>query len=269
MPSISDKQYIQGSQYRTSSNLDARIRLHQRFSAATYGWSRWVYDHTGIAAGEAVLEVGCGPGNLWVENRDRLPEGARVVLADFSAGMTAAARAKLEGDARFRFLTADIQALPLQDSVCDLALANHMLYHVPDMRLGLQNLWRILKPGGRLVAATNGEKHLRELHQILRDFELSYPDYIDPSNRFGLQTGGAILGEVFDAVEVHTYVDSLWVTEPEPLVDYIYSMWSSELALQGHSREELTGFVAGRIARDGGILMKKETGVFTAVKELS
>ena len=59
--------------------------------------------------------------------------------------------------------SADATALPLRDGVADLALAPHMLYHVPDPADALRELRRVTRPGGRVVIVLNGAGHLREL----------------------------------------------------------------------------------------------------------
>ena len=60
----------------------------------------------------------------------------------------------------------DVQALPFDDGSFDCAVAAWMLFHVPDLDLGLAELARVLRPGGRLVAVTNGEAHMAELREI-------------------------------------------------------------------------------------------------------
>jgi ubiquinone/menaquinone biosynthesis C-methylase UbiE len=73
-----------------------------------------------------VLEVGCGDGNIWRENLDRIPPGWRLTLTDFSPGMVDAARAVL-GD-RAEYAVADVQELPFSDASFDAVIANHMLF---------------------------------------------------------------------------------------------------------------------------------------------
>jgi ubiquinone/menaquinone biosynthesis C-methylase UbiE len=90
------------SQYRDASNLNARIALHERFSTNAYGWQRWVFDQLELPPDARVLELGCGTGKLWVENRDRTPEGWDVTLTDASPGMLREARRNLGLDRRFR-----------------------------------------------------------------------------------------------------------------------------------------------------------------------
>jgi hypothetical protein len=82
-----DPHYLIAEQYRDASNLNARIQIHRRFSTNTYGWTRWLFDIIGAAAGPDVLELGCGQGNLWAQNLGRVPADWRITLTDFSPGM--------------------------------------------------------------------------------------------------------------------------------------------------------------------------------------
>ncbi|NUR77615.1 MAG: class I SAM-dependent methyltransferase [Thermoleophilia bacterium] len=107
-----------------------------------------------------VLEVGCGWGELaeWVGRET----GAEVVALDLSPRMVELARER-GVDARL----ADLQALPFAAAVFDVAIAAWVLYHVPDLDRGLAELARVLRPGGRLVAATNSRFHLLELRELV------------------------------------------------------------------------------------------------------
>ncbi|MBN2548278.1 MAG: methyltransferase domain-containing protein, partial [Anaerolineales bacterium] len=113
MPMISDQRYLSESQYKTPANLQARIILHQRFSTNPYPWQRWVFEQLELQPGMRLLEVGCGPGDLWRENLDRLPPGMRITLGDLSTGMAAAARAAVDGQPAFSFIGVDAQHIPL------------------------------------------------------------------------------------------------------------------------------------------------------------
>lgn len=65
--SIADSNYVK-YQYKNASNLNTRIRLHQEFSTNKYGWQRWLFDQLKFTPQSCVLELGCGAGNLWLEN---------------------------------------------------------------------------------------------------------------------------------------------------------------------------------------------------------
>ncbi|MBI3741456.1 MAG: MerR family transcriptional regulator, partial [Chloroflexi bacterium] len=52
-------------QYRDSTNLQARIDLHARFSTATRDFHAWLFDHFDFSPRAHILEIGCGTGLLW------------------------------------------------------------------------------------------------------------------------------------------------------------------------------------------------------------
>jgi hypothetical protein len=60
---IIDAEYLR-KEYQNATNLNARIRLHQRFSLNPYGWMRWVLDQLDLPPLCRILELGCGPGSL-------------------------------------------------------------------------------------------------------------------------------------------------------------------------------------------------------------
>lgn len=103
-----------------------------------------------------VLEAGCGRGELAERMQKEL--GAGVAALDQSERMVELTQAR-GVDAR----VGDVQELSFEDGTFDCAVAAWMLYHVPDVDRGLSELARVLRPGGRLVATTNGERNLPEL----------------------------------------------------------------------------------------------------------
>jgi SAM-dependent methyltransferase len=142
---------------------EARLR---RRAAAFTGQSTIVDSRTPLVAAvvaaqpKRILEVGCGWGELaeWVGRET----GAEVVAIDLSPRMVELAR-ECGVDVR----VGDVQALPFADGEFDVAIAAWMLYHVPDLDRGIAELARVLRPGGRLVAATNSRVHLLELRELV------------------------------------------------------------------------------------------------------
>jgi ubiquinone/menaquinone biosynthesis C-methylase UbiE len=109
-----------------------------------------------------VLEVGCGTG----EGAERIAHelGAEVVALDVSPRMVDLSRER-GVDARI----GDVQELPFADGEFDCAVATWVLYHAQDVDRAIAELARVLRPGGRLVAATIGDDNLRELWELLGD----------------------------------------------------------------------------------------------------
>ena len=265
-PNIRD--YLLTKQYKNADNLNARIELHRRFSTNGYGWMRFVFDQmlAALPSDARVLEIGCGPATLWHANAQRIPIGWDVTLSDFSAGMLDEARASLAESGRaFHFAEVDAQAIPYADASFDGMVANHMLYHVPDRDKALDEFRRVLKPGGSLFAATNGERHLIEFEELLRRAGTPEGWWRLPAATmdFSLENGRAQLARHFSHVELRPYENSLEVTEAEPLVAYVLSTSSAARMTDEHVAR-FRRVVEDEIATRGTVHISIETGLFVA-----
>jgi len=154
--SIDDRAFVQ-AQYETEDNLRARKSAYE--NADGDDPRQFAFEAVADAAPRRVLEVGGGEGELAERIKDEL--GAEVIGIDQSDRMVELQRGK-GIDAR----RGDVQALPFADAEFDVAVAAWMLYHVPDLHLGLSELARVLRPGGRLVVVTNAVDHLQELWDL-------------------------------------------------------------------------------------------------------
>ncbi|HVG43594.1 MAG TPA: class I SAM-dependent methyltransferase, partial [Longimicrobium sp.] len=111
------------------------------------------YDWRGVEA----VEVGCGQGTLV---NHLAPKGALVTGIDMSLGSIARAMAgarELGHADRVRLLRADAERLPFADASFDAALSGGVLHHTPDIRAGIAEIHRVLRPGGTLVLAETVE----------------------------------------------------------------------------------------------------------------
>ncbi len=222
LPKLNDRQYLE-KQYKDSSNLDARFQLHQRFSVNQYGWHPWVFDHFNLPSRCRILELGCGPGYLWLENLARIPSGWEIVLSDFSAGMLEKTRQNLEKQHPFQFRVIDAQSIPSQDEYFDAVIANHMLYHVSDRPATLAEIRDILKPKGIFYASTVGNQHLIEIGELIRKFDPDLNSWGGAADAFTLENGMSQLSEWFTQIILYRYEDALEVTDARSLMDYILS----------------------------------------------
>lgn len=263
---ITDSQFLRSDQYRDSRNLTARASLHQRFSTNPRGWFHWMLDQIELSPGMRILEVGAGPGILWQAGRERLPDGCRLVISDLSAGMLFEARqAILEGPGHFDYTVVDAQAIPFPSGVFDLVLANYMLYHVPDRPRALREIRRVLRPDGRLYAATNGQNHLRQLRLLGNMTSDTLPERAAawPASGFDLQNGADQLRAVFSQVELRCIDDALAITEAEPVLAYLKSMWEDLPALQQPDGEQrIRAYIEKEIRLNGAFNVTKESGIF-------
>jgi SAM-dependent methyltransferase len=157
-----------------------------------------------------VLEVGCGWGEFSARVASEL--GVEVVAIDISPRMVQLARER-GVDAR----VGDVQELPFEDGVFDCVAANWMLYHVPDLDRGLAELARVLTPGGRMVTATNGLRHLGELWSLVGRDRAQEPV------RFFAEFAERFLHEHFATVERRDVEKTVTFPDVQAVRDYIGS----------------------------------------------
>lgn len=107
-----------------------------------------------IRAGQRVLDVGCGTGTLAIAVAKSEP-GSEVLGIDPAPEMVERARNKAgAAGARVDFKVGVVENLGVEDCTVDVVLSSLMLHHLPGQVLadGLAEIFRVLKPGGRLVA---------------------------------------------------------------------------------------------------------------------
>lgn len=242
------------SQYADASNLDARVALHERYSTADLDFRTWQFEAMDLPEDAAVLALGCGPADLWVENADRV-SGRSVVVTDVSPGMTEEARDRLDHP-DVGVAVADAESIPFTSGAFDAVTAHHVLYHVPDRDAALGEIRRVLRPGGRLYASTNGRANLRELRDAMATVH-GHP--VTQGTGFRLGNGAEQLREHFEHVEVRRFDDGLRVTDLEPLVAYALSREEFDEGDVPALREAF-----GRRFEDGVLHVTKELGLFVA-----
>jgi len=124
--------------------------LHHRWRARAVDLAR-------VGPGSRVLDVATGTGDLAIELARRVYPGGEVVGSDFAEGMLARARAKAKAKAvdgrrvQPSFEWGDALALPYEGGTFDAATVGFGARNFTDLRLGLQELARVVRPGGRVV----------------------------------------------------------------------------------------------------------------------
>jgi SAM-dependent methyltransferase len=105
----------------------------------------------GARPGERILDVGCGPGFYCRELLDEVSPDGRVVGLDGSSEMLALARRRCQGHSNVDFHEADATSLPVEDATFDGVICVQVLEYVQDVPSALAELYRVLRPGGRVV----------------------------------------------------------------------------------------------------------------------
>jgi len=113
---------------------------------------RLVLERAPLAAGAAVLEVGCGPGTDLCDVAGIVGPSGRLVGVDSSEVMIAEARRRAaELGVAVTFERGDVQALSFRDGTFDVCRALRLLEHVSDPARALAEMARVTRPGGRVV----------------------------------------------------------------------------------------------------------------------
>lgn len=255
------------AQYRNSTNISARIRLHRLFSSNKQGWFPWIYEQCQITEGMKILELGCGNGRLWIENKAKLPADCEIILSDISEGMIRDVRREQSlQDDRFSFAAFDCYAIPYEDASFDLVIANHVLFYCKDVDRVCSEVGRVLKPGGRFVCGTYGVAHMQEVSRLVTQFD----DRITLSGEnlyehFGKENGAQALAPYFAEVDWQQYEDALIVTQAEPLIEYVLSCHGNQNQYILEKYNKFRKYVEGQIRN--GYTITKDAGIFISVSD--
>jgi SAM-dependent methyltransferase len=221
--SYTDRAALRERFYAGPDKLAARQRLWASRTGESFIAA--ALDLAELTGDEAILDAGCGNGVYETELRRRRHRG-RVVALDLSLGM----RPTVVGD---------IANLPFPDQAFDIVLAMHMLYHVPSIPKAVAELRRVLKHGGTLLAATNGHRHVQEIHRLVDHAAEAVAGR--PRTRrqlsFTLENGAAQLEAAFADVRRIELPKAVPVTK-EVVVDYIASVEPENCGVEPGAQHE-------------------------------
>lgn len=258
--------------YATDEQLAVRIRTHEHYTQPQMNFPEWVLDKLTWRGAERVLDIGAGTGQYFDLVRQRAPQG-HLLAGDLSLGMLGRARdhAAATGIA---FVNLNAQHLPFADQTFDVVLANHMLYHVPDIAATVAEIKRVLRPTGCLIAATNSASTMEEFDTLARRActLLGYPrqQFTHAHHRFTLENGTRQLARHFRAVARYDAPSALHFPEAGPVMEYLNStraLRAPELPEDiswGDYMDVIEKQVRRLIRRDGELRVRKLAGVLIA-----
>ncbi|QGP93649.1 Demethylmenaquinone methyltransferase [Neomoorella glycerini] len=119
------------------------------------GWRRFTVARTGLAPGKRALDVCCGTGMLSLELARAVAPGGQVVGLDFAPAMLAVARRRLAASPSghlVQLVEGNALDLPFPDNTFDCATIAFGLRNLPDIKRGLAEMKRVVRPGGRVVS---------------------------------------------------------------------------------------------------------------------
>lgn len=130
-------------------------------------WKRRLIDLAAAGPSDRVLDLACGTGDLLLAAAER----ARLVIGlDITHRMLQLARSRRGSIENFALVTGDMLALPFLDGHFDVVTTGYGLRNVPDLRMALNEIHRVLAPGGRFLSLDFN----RPTNSMVRAAYLSY-----------------------------------------------------------------------------------------------
>ncbi|MFX1388521.1 MAG: class I SAM-dependent methyltransferase [Promethearchaeota archaeon] len=257
-------------QYKNHQNLNNRMNLWS-YGSNPVTLQEWIFNKIQLKEDENVLELGCGTGELWLENYRNIPSSCSITLSDFSEKMLTRAKANLKSlDLPIKFEIINAEEIPYPNQIFDVVIACHMLYHVPNLEKTLLSISRVLKPNSRFITTTVSQKHIQELTDFLSKFGLSSGFREEKSQFFGEfrnETGREILKPFFRDIELFEYINPVNITFISPLMNYIDSMFPKEYYPNYRSiRSQIEDAISKIIEKKSKFTITGITGLFKSKK---
>lgn len=135
-------------------------------------WKKIAVQHCDLRAGQTVLDLAGGTGDLTRAFAQQVGLDGQVVLGDINAAMLTSGREKLINYGHIRniqYLQLDAETLPLPDNLFDCVAIGFGLRNVTQKSVALSEMYRVLKPGGRVVILEFSKpiyEHLRKAYDL-------------------------------------------------------------------------------------------------------
>lgn len=132
-------------------------------------WRRIAVKRVGAKPGMHILDVCCGTGQLSMEIGNIVGDEGKVTGLDFSQNMLDVAKksaAQSPNRDNIQFIQGDAMALPFSDNSFDGVTVGWGLRNLPDLRQGIKEMTRVVKPGGKVVSLDMAKPSLLGFKQV-------------------------------------------------------------------------------------------------------
>ena len=173
-------------------------------------YGRRTVERLGLLPGATVLDIGCGTGASALPAAEIIGPGGKVLGVDLAEKLLEQARVKAAQRQlqNVEFRLGDMSALGFPDNHFDAVVSVFSIFFVPDMGAQVRELWRMVRPGGKLAITTWGSRFFGPVYTVWREaVRAERPDLYSAFNPWDritsseqvhalLQTGGVTDAEI-------------------------------------------------------------------------
>lgn len=259
----------------TTEDLQQRIDIHQKYGARDI--DAWMLDLLQLKPGLRILDAACGAGKQCFAFFDALEGNCEITGVDVSDELLDKARQlNAKTGNRIAFEKVDFnQPFPYPEGQYDLVSCCFAIYYAQDIPFTIQQMHRVLKPGGRLFTTGPMPENKQLFYDIIREATGKPIPPMPGSSRYASEIYSAIQAQ-FQNTELHIFENPLTFTEVEPFVAYTRASLSEDRKLWGsffqdkddfsHVMDQITDNATQRLERDSKLTMSKVVGGILATK---
>ena len=249
---------------------DAAGPLFNAYGFNQEGWSPFVFRMIDVQPGSHIFELDMGNAGLWLDNAAKVPPFHLTMSAMQQEAIDEIkarwARTNWQNPIDITFRTIPAGEFQLPAHAYDKVIANHIFTRSAEIRTTLQHCSEALRDGGNFYTTAIGHDHMKELLDLARELDPQIHFYnLDSLAHFSVETGGAVLAEVFDDVQWHPYETHIETADAAAMTDWLWATYSNIQEVLEGRKDRLLRHIEKAVQR-GPLYITENTGVFTARK---
>ncbi|MEM1244135.1 MAG: class I SAM-dependent methyltransferase [Pseudomonadota bacterium] len=199
--------------------------LPQRYSLEDFATNKlslwgWIWQHCDLSLAQRILEVGCGTGDFWLHNINRLPRTLRITCTDISKFVLDKFAIRLGLNRQFSLQTMNVKHLLFAVNQFDIIFAHNILHLLDEPLQALLNLNQALKSQGQFFALVPTTNTHRKLYQLANEI---YSSSIF-AKLYEFDSIESVLSKEFVIAGKYQYQNEYHIREAAVVVDHIYFM---------------------------------------------
>ncbi len=139
-------------------------------------WKRFTIDCSGVRKGQKVLDLAGGTGDFTAKFSRLVGDSGEVILSDINESMLEVGKEKLRNlgvVGNVKYVQANAEELPFADDYFDCIVISFGLRNVADKEKALRSMFRVLKPGGRLLVLEFSKPVIEPLSQVYQFYSFN------------------------------------------------------------------------------------------------